>query len=102
MTTSLASGRSEIRRDCCCPVVPAAPRPKPNSSLLGRDRRRSRLRDAGHGTTSGYGEISSIDRNPQTHTTRVVATNDGALALSLGRGAQHEKITHEADDLHPE
>ncbi|MDH4065370.1 MAG: hypothetical protein OEW19_13305, partial [Acidobacteriota bacterium] len=54
------------------------------------------------GSTSGYGEISSIERNPQTHTTRVVATNDSGTRYPWGEQRETEKITYEAEDDHPE
>ncbi len=37
---------------------------------------------------SGYGEISSVDRNPQTGAVVAKATNESRHALSLGHGAQ--------------
>jgi len=54
------------------------------------------------GTTSGYGEISSIDRNPQTHSTRVTATNANAARYPWGEERYIEKFVHEAEDEHPE
>jgi len=54
------------------------------------------------GTASGYGEISSIDRNPQRHSTRVTATNAGGFRYPWGEERNTEKIVHEAEDAHPE
>ncbi len=54
------------------------------------------------GTTSGYGEIGLIEKNTQTKTTRVVATNTGATQYPWGKETYNEKITHEARDDHPE
>jgi len=54
------------------------------------------------GTASGYGEISSIDRNPQLHSTRVTATNENAARYPWGEERYTEKFVHEAEDLHPE
>jgi hypothetical protein len=54
------------------------------------------------GTTSGYGEISSIDRNPQLGTTRVTATNESAVRYPWGEERNTEIIVHEAEDGHPE
>jgi hypothetical protein len=54
------------------------------------------------GSTAGYGEISAIERNPQTHTTRDVATNDSKRRYPWGEQRETEKITYDADDRHPE
>lgn len=102
MTTSLYLGGGDPTR-LLLPVVPAAPRPKP-AFLPPSDEHAtlSGFESLDTGTTSGYGEISSIDRNPQRHTTRVVATNASAARYPWGEERNTEKITHEADDLHPE
>ena len=54
------------------------------------------------GTPSGYGEISSVERNPRTGAARVVATNDSAHRYPWGEEHDTETITHEANDNHPE
>ncbi len=102
MTTTLYLGGPDPT-SLLLPVVPAAPRPTPrflppddtSASLPG-------FEELKEGTTSGYGEISSIERNPQLHTTRVVATNDSASQYPWGVERSTEKITYDADDNHPE
>jgi hypothetical protein len=81
--------------------LPGSPRP----SFLPLGATRETLpgfADLDLGTSSGYGEISSIDRNPQGHSTRVTATNGSARRYPWGEKRKTETITHEADDLHPE
>ena len=54
------------------------------------------------GSVSGYGEISSIDRNPQTRTTTVTARNAYGSRYPWGIQRFEEKIVHETSDDHPE
>jgi hypothetical protein len=53
-------------------------------------------------TPSAYGEISSVDRNPRSGKATVVATNNSAERYPWGEERNTEKITHEAEDGHPE
>jgi len=102
MTSFLHVGGDDPTR-LLLPVVPPAERPRPSflppatddPSLPGYE-----ILDPG--TTSGYGEISSIERNPQRHSTRVTATNAGAFRYPWGEERNSEKIVHEAEDAHPE
>ena len=85
------------------PVAPPAERPSPpylppetdEPSLPGYESLQT-------GTVSGYGEISSIDRNPQLGTTRVTATDAGGVRYPWGESRDTEVIIHEAEDAHPE
>jgi hypothetical protein len=54
------------------------------------------------GTPSGYGEISSVERNPRTGAAKVVATNNSAHRYPWGEHYETEVITHETNDNHPE
>ena len=54
------------------------------------------------GTTSGYGEISSVDRNPQTGTVEVMATNGGGTLYPWGIERYGETIVHETSDEPPD
>jgi predicted acyl esterase len=54
------------------------------------------------GTSSGYGELSSIERNPQTGEVTAVATNTGATRYPWGTETYHERIEHRTSDAHPE
>jgi len=54
------------------------------------------------GTSSGYGEISSVDRNPQTGEVTATATNSGATKYPWGTETYQETIEHKTSDEHPE
>jgi hypothetical protein len=54
------------------------------------------------GTSSGYGEISSVDRNPQTGHVRITATNTGGQRYPWGEERYHETIEHRVSDAAPE
>ena len=54
------------------------------------------------GTSSGYGEISSVDRNPQTGEVRITATNSGGQRYPWGVERYHETIEHRVTDGAPE
>lgn len=101
MTTTLYLGPEATR--LMLPVIPPEERPRPN--FLPIEERNDVL--AGFepidtGTPSGYGEISSVERNPQTGSARVVATNNSAHRYPWGEESDTETITHEANDHHPE
>jgi len=102
MTTSLYLGGADGTR-LMLPVVPPGDRPRPSflppvtdePSLPGFESLMT-------GTPSGYGEISSIDRNPREHSTRVTATNASGMRYPWGEERYTESFVHEAEDLHPE
>ncbi len=101
MTTTLFLGPEGTR--LVLPVVPAADRPAPEYLPIEKEEDRFpgyETLDAG--TTSGYGEISSVDRNPQTGKARVVATSQSAHRYPWGEERNTESITHEAEDGKPE
>ncbi len=54
------------------------------------------------GTASGYGEISSVNRNPQTGEVTIRATSGGADQYPWGKETYRETIEHKASDEHPE
>ena len=51
---------------------------------------------------SGYGEISSVDRNPQTGEVTVTATNTGGMRYPWGTETYRETIEHRTSDDAPE
>ncbi|HXV63206.1 MAG TPA: CocE/NonD family hydrolase, partial [Vicinamibacteria bacterium] len=101
MTTSLQIGGEDGAR-ILLPVVPHEDRPRPaflpataTSSLPGYE-------SLDDGTSSGYGEVSSFERNPQTGVVKVVATNSGATRYPWGIERYRESITHQTEEDHPE
>ncbi len=54
------------------------------------------------GMPSGYGEISSVNRNPRTGEVTVTATNSGATKYPWGTETYQETIVHKTSDAHPE
>ena len=82
MTTTLHLGGEGV-----APVAAGgAPRDRPAPNFLppAGDPELPGFESLDTGTTSGYGEISSVDRNPQTGEVTVTATNDRRYPLSLG------------------
>jgi hypothetical protein len=53
-------------------------------------------------TTSGYGEIATVERDVRNSSTRVTALNSGADQYPWGQSLFDEKIVHEVQDEHPE
>lgn len=101
MTTTLYLGPEATR--LVLPVVPLADRPAP--SYLPIDTRADVLpgfETIDAGTTSGYGEISSVDRNPQKGTAKIAATSTSASRYPWGEEHNVESIIHEAEDGKPE
>ncbi len=101
MTTSLLLGGVDPTR-LLLPVVPQQDRPGPHFLPPSDDPRLPGFDTLDEGTTSGYGEISAIERNPRRGETKVVATNAGATRYPWGTERFTESITHEARDNHPE
>ncbi len=100
MTTSLHLGGENGSR-VLLPVVPFEERPRPQflppvpgPRLPGFDRLEEE-------TPSGYGEVSSVERNPQTGAAKVVATNQGGVRHPWGTERYKETITHETNDKKP-
>jgi predicted acyl esterase len=101
MTTSLYLGGSEGSR-VLLPVVPHSDRPTPAFLPSEEDPELPGYEALDEGTTSGYGEISSVDRNPQTGEVRVTATNGGGYRYPWGTERYRESIVHETSNDHPE
>lgn len=53
------------------------------------------------GTSSGFGEISSVERNPVTGEASVRATNEGGMRYPWGTESYHETIVHRTSDRDP-
>lgn len=101
MTTSLKLGGADSSH-VLLPIVPPANRPAPDFLPPVEDPKLAGYESLDTGTSSGYGEISSVDRNPQTGEVTVVATNTGGRRYPWGTETYRETIEHSTSDDHPE
>jgi putative CocE/NonD family hydrolase len=101
MTTSLHMG-GESGSHLVIPVVPPGPGTAPEFRPPSESPKLPGFESVDTGTSSGYGEISSVDRNPQTGEVTVTATNSGAYRYPWGSEAYRETIEHRTSDAHPE
>lgn len=101
MSTSLRLGGREPTR-LELPVVPDAERPVPVFLPPAEDPVLPGFEPIDTGTSSGYGEITSIQRFPVTRSTRVVAEGSGGSHYPWGISRSSESIIHETSDTHPE
>jgi predicted acyl esterase len=97
MTTTLHLGGTRV----LLPVVPFEERPGPQFLPPAEDPTLPGFERLDDGTPSGYGEVSSIHRNPQTGAARVVLTNRGDERYPWGTERFRETITHETNDRNP-
>jgi len=74
--------------------APAFAAPAPNPELPGYE-------DIALGTSSGYGEISAVTRNPATGEATAVATNAGATQYPWGVERYRETIEHRTSESEP-
>ncbi|HXV37831.1 MAG TPA: CocE/NonD family hydrolase, partial [Myxococcota bacterium] len=101
MTTQLRVGGEQPSK-LVLPVVPAGDWPKPAFLPPGEDPQLPGFETVDAGNISGYGEISSIDRNPVTRTATVRATNRSGERYPWGTERFEETIEHQTNDEHPE
>ncbi len=101
MTTKLEIG-GEAGARLVLPTIPFEERPVPDFLPPEKVTELAGFESLDTGTASGYGEISSIDRNPQTGTVTVTATNTGGSRYPWGEERYRETIVHETSDAHPE
>jgi predicted acyl esterase len=101
MTTELHLG-AEKGSHVLLPVVPSGDRPVPDFLPPADDPALPGFDTLDAGTSSGYGEISSVDRNPQTGEVTVVATNSGGSRYPWGTEIYRETIEHRTSDEAPE
>jgi putative CocE/NonD family hydrolase len=97
MTTKLELGASRLT----LPVVPFEKRPVPDYLPPAKDPEFAGVESIDGGTTSGYGEISSVDRNPQTGTVVARATNGSGTRYPWGTEQSLETIRYEINDGAP-
>jgi hypothetical protein len=101
MTSPLRHG-GESGSHVVLPVVPPGKLPSPQFQAPVESPSLPGFRSLDSGTSSGYGEISSVDRNPQTGEVTVTATNTGAYEYPWGTETYRETIEHKTSDSHPE
>jgi len=84
------------------PVVPYEARPVPDFLPPSADDPRfAGVESIEGGTVSGYGEISSVERNPQTGSVVARATNGSGTRYPWGEERSQETIRYEVSDSHP-
>jgi hypothetical protein len=84
------------------PVVPPGQQPVPSFVPPVKSPMLPDFESLDTGTNSGYGEVSSVDRNPQTGEVTLKATNSGATRFPWGTQIYRETIEHRTSDSHPE
>ena len=97
MTTTLRLDGSRL----ALPVVPLERRPVPAFLRPATDPALAGYETLEAGTTSGYGEISSVDRNPQTGAAVATATNGSGSRYPWGTERTQETIRHSLTDAAP-
>jgi len=98
MTTQLRLEASKLS----LPVVPFEKRPVPDFLPPSKnDPEYAGVESLEGGTVSGYGEISSVERNPQTGAVVAKATNNNATRYPWGTARSHETIRYDVNDNAP-
>ncbi|MDH4109113.1 MAG: CocE/NonD family hydrolase [Gammaproteobacteria bacterium] len=100
VTTTLRLGGEDGSR-ILLPVVPPGERPRPDFLPPEESPTMPGYESLDVGTSSGYGEVSSVDRNPQTGEVTVTATNTGAYRYPWGTETYRETIEHRTSDEQP-
>jgi putative CocE/NonD family hydrolase len=101
MTTELRLGGENGTR-LLLPVVPPGKGKEPNFLPPAESPKLAGFESLDLGTASGYGEISSVARNPQTGEVTIAATNSGGYRYPWGTETYQETIEHRTSDDHPE
>ena len=101
MTTSLRLGGSNGSQ-VILPIVPPGEERAPSFLPPAESPRLPGFEAIDLGNPSGYGEISSVDRNPQTGEVTATATNTGATKYPWGTETYRATIEHKTSDEHPE
>ncbi len=84
------------------PIVPLGDQPVPAFLPIAESPTLAGFESLDTGTSSGYGEVSSVDRNPQTGEVTLKATNSGATRFPWGTQTYRETIEHKTSDANPE
>jgi putative CocE/NonD family hydrolase len=98
MTTQLRLGASKLS----LPVVPFEKRPVPDFLPPSKNNPQyPGVESLEGGTVSGYGEISSVERNPQTGAVVAKATNNSGTRYPWGTQRSYETIRYDINDSAP-
>ncbi len=106
MTTTLRLGGTDPTR-VTLPVIPGQPqaplgRPQFLPPEAAPDMPGYQTLEEPEETSSGYGEVSRIERDIPTRTTTVTAINKSGSQFPWGKELFDEKIVHQLSDDHPE
>jgi hypothetical protein len=83
------------------PIVPAGPGRSPGFEAPVASPSLPGYEDISLGTSSGYGEVSAVTRNPASGEATAVATNAGATQYPWGREDYRETIEHRTWEKEP-
>jgi putative CocE/NonD family hydrolase len=101
MTTSLHLGGEDPAR-VVLPVVPYEDRPRPRFLPPAVDPRPDGYRTVSEGTSSGYSEVATVERDVPNAATRVVARNATRNEYPWGSIRTDDEIVYRAQDERPE
>jgi putative CocE/NonD family hydrolase len=101
MTTRLHLGGENSTR-IVLPTVPREDRPRPHFLPPAEDPKPEGYRTVSEGTSSGYSEVETVERDVRRAATKVVASNSGRSEYPWGSIGYSDEITYEAQDDHPE
>jgi len=101
VTTRLQLGGPEASALVLPVVPPAESSPAPSFAAPESGPELPGYEDIDLGTSSGYGEISAVTRNPATGEATAVATNSGATRYPWGVERYREAIEHRTFDSEP-
>jgi len=101
MTTTLAIGGDKGARMILPVVPPGGPDRRPDFLPPAETPELPGYRTLDAGNNSGYGEISSITRDPRTGEAVVTATNESSTAYPWGKEYWYETIEHRTSDEDP-
>ena len=99
-TTSLQIGGAQAS-SLALPIVPAGPGRSPEFQAPVASPSLPGYQDISLGTSSGYGEVSAVTRNPASGEATAVATNAGATQYPWGREDYRETIEHRTWEKEP-
>jgi putative CocE/NonD family hydrolase len=100
MTTTLALGGEDGAR-LVLPVIPSGQWRTPEFGAIADNPKLSGFETVDAGNVSGYGEIRTVQRNPDTAEAFGVATNSGAQRYPWGVERFEERIEHRTSDRDP-